>query len=170
MEKFGLAKYVQEYVYQIKEDKKLKIKNVQKTKNITDHLSFAKDYTIDTISRIWIYIIIGVGIGAIIHGFVPKEIFIEYAGKDNLFAVPIAVFLGIPLYTDAVGSIPIMQVLFEKGMPIGTILALMMSIVAISFPEMILLKKVLKVPLIAYFTLFLATAFIIIGYTYNIIF
>lgn len=94
----------------------------------------------------------------------------EYAGADNIFAVPLAVLVGIPLYSNATGIIPVAEVLLNKGVPIGTILAFIMSIVAISLPELLILRKVLKPQMLVFFVAFLFLAFVGVGYSFNIIF
>jgi uncharacterized membrane protein YraQ (UPF0718 family) len=131
---------------------------------------FAYDYTKDTMLKITPYILIGIGIGAWIHGYVPQEFFVEHVGKDNLFAVPLAVLFGIPLYTDAVGVIPVAEVLLAKAVPVGTVMAMMMSVVALSLPELIILRRVLKLRLILTFVLTMFVAFNIVGYAFNMIF
>jgi uncharacterized membrane protein YraQ (UPF0718 family) len=133
-------------------------------------VKFAYDYTKDTMLKITPYILIGIGIGAWIHGYVPQEFFVEHVGKDNLFAVPLAVLFGIPLYTDAVGVIPVAEVLLAKAVPVGTVMAMMMSVVALSLPELIILRRVLKLRLILTFVLTMFVAFNIVGYTFNMIF
>ena len=137
---------------------------------LSKQLKFAYDYTKDTMFKITPYILIGIGIGAWIHGYVPEEFFLEHVGKDNLFAVPLAVLFGIPLYTDAVGVIPVAQVLLEKSVPVGTVMAMMMAVVAISLPELIILRKVLKLKLIVVFVLLMFISFNIVGYMFNAIF
>lgn len=124
----------------------------------------------EIVGRIWIYVLVGIGIGAILHGFVPQSFFVDYASTDNPFAVPLAVLVGIPLYSNATGVIPIAEALLAKGVPIGTALALMMSVAAISLPEMIILRKVIKPPLIVLFVLLLFVAFVAVGYLFNTIF
>ncbi len=166
MEKRGFGKYVEDFVYDVKPVKTNELEKI----SVRQQVQYACSYTKETIKKIFPYVIIGIGAGAIIHGYVPQEFFLENAGKDNLFAVPLAVLFGIPLYTDAVGIIPVVKVLLAKSVPIGTVLAMMMSVVAISLPEMILLRKVLKPRLIAYFALTLFVAFISVGYLYNWIF
>jgi uncharacterized membrane protein YraQ (UPF0718 family)/cytochrome c biogenesis protein CcdA len=168
MEKLGFEKYVEDYVYQIRMGKVPLTNKVITTFN--QRLNFSLNYSKDIIKKIWLYIVIGVGLGAFLHGFVPQEFFAKYTGADNILAVPLAVILGIPLYSNATGVIPIAEALLSKGVPIGTVLVMMMSVVAISFPEMVILKKVLKIRLIAYFAIFLFFAFIVVGYLYNIIF
>lgn len=131
---------------------------------------YARQEAVDIIKRIWLYVLIGVGLGAGLHGYVPREWFLEHAGADNPFSVPLAVLIGIPLYSNATGIIPIAEVLLNKGVPIGTILAFIMSIVAISLPEIIILRKVLKPKMLAFFIVFLFVAFVCVGYLFNYIY
>lgn len=131
---------------------------------------FARMEAIDIIKRVWLYVIIGVGLGAGLHGYVPEEWFIAHAGPDNILAVPLAVLVGIPLYSNATAIIPVAEVLMNKGVPIGTILAFIMSIVAISLPELLILRKVLKPAMLCFFAGFLFLAFVGIGYLFNAIF
>ena len=168
MEKLGLEKYVEDYVYNIKMGKQGS--GSEKTLTFKQRLSYAWGYAKTILKKIWLYVIIGIGIGAFLHGFVPQEFFAKYTSAGNTFAVPLAVILGIPLYSNATGVIPIAQALLGKGVPIGTVLAMMMSVVAVSLPEMVILRKVLKVRLLAYFTLYLFVSFIVVGYLYNWIF
>ena len=130
-------------------------------------LGHAWDETADILKRVWLYVLIGVGLGAALHGYVPQEWFIKHAGADNLFAVPLAVIMAVPLYANVTGTIPVAEVLISKGLPVGTTLAFIMSTVAISLPELVILRKVLKVKLLAFFVAYLALAFIIVGYGFN---
>jgi uncharacterized membrane protein YraQ (UPF0718 family) len=132
-----------------------------------DRSSYAFEYVRDILKRVWLFVLIGIAIGAWIHGYAPVDFVVKYAGPDNPLAVPIAVLIGIPLYSNAAGTIPIVQALVEKGMPIGTALAFMMAIVAISVPELIILRKVIKPRLIAIFVGIMTVAIIIIGYLFN---
>lgn len=164
---FKLDRWVEPYVWDIK----------MPTPTITEEASgwkwrerYARAEATDIIKRVWLYVLIGVGLGAALHGYVPKEWFLENAGADNPFAVPLAVLAGIPLYANATGIIPVAEVLLSKGVPIGTILAFIMSIVAISLPEMLILRKVLKVPVLVFFAGFLFAAFVGVGYLFNVIF
>jgi uncharacterized membrane protein YraQ (UPF0718 family) len=164
IEFFKLEKWVEEYVWKIQMGETA----IQQTStSLKARLQFAWGEVKTIISRIWIYVLVGIGIGAALHGFVPQSFFIKYATADNLFAVPAAVLVGIPLYSNATGVIPIVEALIAKGVPIGTVLALMMSVAAISLPEMIILRKVLKPQLIASFVLILFVAFIGVGYLFN---
>ena len=119
--------------------------------------------------KIWPYLLGGIALGATIHGWVPTEFFTRYAGSSNPFAVILAVLVGIPLYSNAAGVMPIVQALYEKGLPMGTLLAFMMSVVALSLPEMILLRRVLKIKLLATFIGVVATGIIFVGYLFNAI-
>ncbi len=134
-----------------------------------DRLSIASEHTKDILRRVAVYVVIGIGIGALIHGYAPIELVAKYAGRDNPLAVPLAVIIAIPLYSNAAGTIPIVQALMGKGMPLGTVLAFMMAITAISFPEMVILRKVLKVKLLVIFAALLTISIIIVGYLFNAI-
>jgi len=115
------------------------------------------------------YIIVGIAIGAVIHGYAPADFLVGIAGPGNPFAVPIAVLIGIPLYSNAAGMIPIMEVLTAKGMAMGTALAFMMSVIGLSLPEMIILRKVIKIKLLAIFAGILFVSFTLTGYLFNAI-
>ncbi|WP_263731534.1 permease [Cellulomonas sp. SG140] len=117
--------------------------------------------------RIWPYLLVGIGLGAAIHGWAPADLFARYAGAGNPFAVLVAVALGVPLYSNAAGVMPLVQALHDKGLPMGTLLAFMMAVVALSLPEMILLRRVLKPPLIAAFVAVTALGIIAVGYLFN---
>lgn len=137
---------------------------------IKKRFNHAWDETADILKRVWLYVLLGVGVGAGIHGFVPQEWFIVHAGADNLFAVPIAVLMAVPLYSNVTGVIPVAEVLIAKGLPVGTTLAFIMSTVAISLPELVILRKVLKFKMLVFFVAYLAFAFIIVGYGFNWLF
>ncbi len=111
---------------------------------VKERVNTAFENVKDIVGRVWIYVIIGVSIGGIFHGYAPEGILEKYAGKDNLLAVPIAVLIGVPLYSNVMAMIPIVESLIGKGLPIGTSLAFLMSVTAVSLPEMVILKKVLK--------------------------
>ena len=134
-----------------------------------DRFQLASFHTQDILKRVTLYVILGIGVGAVIHGYVPIDFVATYAGRDNPFAVPLAVLIAIPLYSNAAGTIPILQALMGKGMPLGTVLAFMMAVTAISFPEMVILRKVLKVKLLVIFAAILTVAIIMVGYLFNAI-
>jgi uncharacterized membrane protein YraQ (UPF0718 family) len=135
-----------------------------------ERLIFAADHVRDIIKRIWIYLLIGIAIGGAIHGWAPEEILAKYAGPDNPFAVIVAVLAGIPLYANAIGTIPIAEALIAKGVGMGTALAFMMAVTALSFPEMVLLRKVMQPRLIAVFVATAAIGILIVGFLFNVIF
>lgn len=166
MERMHLEKYVEDYVYKIKVNKN---NMTQIKETLREKSKYAIQYSWNIINKVWPYIIIGVVIGAFMHGFVPQSFMERYLSSNNLLAVPMAVLLGIPLYSNAIGIIPIAEVLLTKGVPIGTVFAMMMSIVAISLPELIILRKVIKPRLLIYFALMLFVMIVFIGYFYNIV-
>lgn len=142
---------------------------VAEANTLFQKISFASKESFQIIKGIFIYIVIGIAIGAAIHGYVPDDFFIQYISRDNLFAIPIAVVIGIPLYSNAAGIIPIIQVLVAKGIPIGTALAFMMAVVGLSLPEAMLLKKVMQIRLLVTFFSVVGLCIITLGYFFNII-
>lgn len=167
VEKLKLERYVEEYVWKIRMGEQACC--ATGPRGLGDRFSYAWGQVKEIVGRIWVFVLIAIGLGAILHGFVPAEFFLKYAGAGNPLAVPIAVLAGIPLYSNATGAIPVVQALLGKGVPIGTVIALMMSIAAISLPEMIILRKVLRVPLIATFAGILFVAFVGVGYMFNFV-
>ena len=135
-----------------------------------ERLVYAKDHVVDIIKHIWVYLLIGIAIGAAIHGWAPEEILSKYAGSDNPLSVVIAVLCGIPLYSNALGTIPIAEALIGKGVGLGTALAFMMAVTALSVPEMVLLRKVMKPRLIAIFVFTATVGIMIVGWLFNLIF
>lgn len=162
--KLHLEHWVQEYVYQIKSGE---VEFVDPT--FRERCQIAKQFTIDLLKGIWLYIVIAIAIGGLIHGYVPEEFLVKYAGRDNWWAVPLVVLIGVPLYNSAAGMVPIAYALVEKGLPMGTVLAFMMAVAALSMPEMIILRRVLKTELIAVFAGIMAVAIIITGYLFNLV-
>ncbi|MFH0927791.1 MAG: permease [Candidatus Micrarchaeota archaeon] len=140
-----------------------------KIRSWADRIEFAKLQTRDIVSGIWQYIILAIGLGALIHGYVPMDFFASFAGPQNPFAVFVAVLAGVPIYSNAAGTIPIIEALMSKGMAVGTALAFMMSITALSLPEMIILKRVLKPKLLAAFVLVISAGILLIGLLFNAI-
>ena len=166
IEKLKLQKYVAEWVYQVKtnqtgiEEQKLTFEN---------RLDAGWDAVKEIVGKIWIYILIGIAVGAGAHGFVPDDYLARIIGEGNWFAVPLAILFGIPLYSNAAGIIPIVSVLMEKGVTLGTALAFMMSVIGLSLPEIIILKKVLKWQLIVVFVGVVATGITLVGFVFNFI-
>lgn len=144
--------------------------NIESQMTLLDRHQFAKEETLTIVKRVYKWIFVGVAIGSVIHGFVPREFFIEYASSDNIFAVPLAVFMGLPLYTNVTGILPIMESLLTKGLPVGTTLAFCLSSVAASIPEFVMLKQVMKWKMLFNFYAFLFIVFIFVGYLFNFIF
>lgn len=162
--KLKMEKYVQDYVWE------MQVGNTEIVQmKFREKLVYAREYTLELLKKIWPYVVVGVGLGAFIHGYVPADFLVKWAGRDNPFAVPIAVALGVPLYSNAAGVIPIVHALTEKGMAIGTVLAFMMAVTALSLPEAIILKNVLKNRLLAVFFGIVAVAIICVGYLFNAI-
>lgn len=120
--------------------------------------------------KVWMWIILGIGMGALIHGYVPEDLMVRIMGADAWWSVPLAVLMGIPMYTNAAGVIPIVEALLGKGAALGTVLAFMMSVIALSLPEMIILKQVLTLRLIAVFVGVVALGILSVGYLFNLIF
>lgn len=128
---------------------------------------FAKDEMLTIFKRIWLWVLVGVGVGAFIHGYIPSDFFKQYLSNNELWSVPLASSLAIPMYTNASGIVPIMVSLINKGMPIGTTLAFCMSAVAISLPEFIMLKQVMQYKLLILIVLYLFTSITIVGWLFN---
>ncbi|WP_346353305.1 permease [Azotosporobacter soli] len=129
----------------------------------------ALQFTLSLLRQITPYILVALSIGGFIHGYVPEDFLVAYAGRENVLAVPLVVGIGIPLYNSASGMVPIIYALMEKGLPVGTVLAFMMAVSAISFPEMIILRKVMKTQLIMLFAGILTVSIIVTGYLFNML-
>jgi uncharacterized protein len=164
--KLRLEKYVEGYVYEVKVGKQAGIDTVITlgTRGIG-----SLQFSMDLVRKIWLYVLIGIGIGAVMHGWIPANALAKYAGKDNPFAVLVAVAIGIPLYSNAAGVIPLVSELTRAGVAMGTALAFMMSVTALSIPEMILLRKVLKPKLLALFVAIVGMGIVATGYLFNVL-
>jgi len=134
-----------------------------------ERVNYALDYTKDILKKVWPYILLGIGVGAWIHGYLPADFLARYAGSDKWYAVPLAVLIGIPLYSNTAGVIPLVSALTEKGVSMGTTLAFMMSVTALSLPEFMILKKVMKTKLIFIFAGIVAVGIMFTGYLFNFI-
>jgi len=163
--KMKLEKYVEGYVYEMKVGADTDIPNPTMKERLADSWTF----TSDLIKKIWIYVIIGIAIGGVMHGWIPAGALAKYAGKDNPFAVLVAVLIGIPLYSNAAGVIPLVSELTRAGVATGTALSFMMAVTALSLPEMILLRRVLKPKLLAIFISIVGLGIVFTGYMFNII-
>lgn len=134
-----------------------------------DRIIYGWDAVKDIVGRVWIYVIIGIAVGAGIHGFVPQGFMASIMGKGAWWSVPLAVVIGIPMYSNAAGIIPVVEALLGKGAALGTVLAFMMSVIALSLPEMVILRKVLKMRLIWTFIGVVALGILLVGYLFNAI-
>jgi hypothetical protein len=132
-----------------------------------DRLLFARDQVKDIVHRVWLYILIGVGIGALIHNWIPEDWIAVILGEKNSFSVLLATLVGVPMYADIFGTLPIAEALVTKGVGIGTVLAFMMAVTALSLPSLIMLKKVVKTKLLATFFVIVVVGILIIGYAFN---
>ena len=161
--KMHLEKYVEDYVYKIKMKHGLKAQKKLQKERISESLGETKSI----IRKVFLYLLIGIAIGAFIHGYAPENLLTQIAGKGNWLAVPIAVLIGVPLYSNAAGMIPIVSSLIEKGLPLGTALAFMMAVTALSLPEAIILRKVMKLKLLIIYFSIVAAGIIFTGYFFN---
>jgi uncharacterized membrane protein YraQ (UPF0718 family) len=164
IDKLKLEKYVEEYVWKMQVGKGNDI-----AMNRKDRIDFALSQTKMIIQKIWLFLLIGIGIGAAIHGWAPADLLAKYAGPDNPFAVLVGVIFGIPLYSNALGTIPIAEALIGKGVGLGTALSFMMAVTTLSLPEMIILRKVIKPRLIGWFVIITGIGIILTGYLFNFI-
>lgn len=126
-------------------------------------------YTGEILRKVWPYVLVGIGVGAAIHGYAPEDWLAVHAGRGNWWAVPLAVVVGVPLYSNAAGIIPVVSALMDKGLPLGTVLAFMMAVTALSLPELVILRRVLKVKLLAIFVAVMTVTIIGVGYLFNAI-
>jgi len=153
--------------------KKLGKKNIKLAKQgkvtMQDRTNYARRYTWNIFKQVWLFVLLGVGLGALIHGYVPADFLARYAGKDVWYAVPLAVIVGVPLYANAAGVIPLISALTEKGVALGTTLAFTMAVTGLSLPEFLILKKVMKLKLLLLFFAIVAAGIIITGYLFNAI-
>jgi uncharacterized membrane protein YraQ (UPF0718 family) len=165
IEKLKLHKYVAEWVYQVKSQQQNNV--IEQRLTFSDRLDAGFESVKEIVGKIWIFILIGIAVGAGAHGYVPDAYLSDVLGSDKWYALPLAIVVGIPLYSNAVGVIPIVSVMIEKGITLGTALAFMMSVIGLSLPEVIILKKVLKWQLIAIFIGVVAIGIVLVGLVFN---
>ena len=163
--RLNLERYVEDFVWQLQShgggvDEKL---------TFSERVERALNSVKEIVGKVWLYVIIGIAVGAGIHGYVPESSLVSIMGKQAWWSVPAAILLGVPLYSNAAGVIPIVSALMEKGASLGTVLAFMMSVVGLSLPEVIILRRVLKPQLIAVFVGIVALAIIFTGYLFNLV-
>jgi len=164
LERFRPERWVESYVWQIRMGETVL---PEPDRSLRGRHIAALNQVKEIVGRLWKFVLLGVGVGALIHGYVPMDLLARLTGDGGLLSVMGAVLLGIPLYSDAVGVIAVAEALLGKGVPIGTVLAFMMAVAALSLPEMIILRKVVKWPLLGLFAGYLALAFILVGVLFN---
>ncbi len=165
--KLKLNRWVEPWVYETK----VGVNALGEEKvHFSDRIKFGYEAVKEIVGKVWMYVALGIGVGAAAHGYVPAEFMASIMGKDVWYAVPLSVLIGIPLYSNAAGIVPIVSVLIEKGASLGTSLAFMMSVIGLSLPEMIILRKVLKLPLIFTFIAVVGCGIMIVGFLFNWIF
>lgn len=165
--RLNLERFVEGWVY---ETKAKQVDFVEEKIPFSERIDSGISAVKEIVAKVWIYIVIGIAVGAGIHGYVPENFMASLMGKSAWWSVPLSVLIGIPMYSNAAGIIPIVQALLEKGASLGTVLAFMMSVIGLSLPETIILKKVLKIQLIGIFIGVVGVGIIIVGYLFNFIF
>jgi len=167
MERFKPERWVEDYVWKIQMGQ---AHIIEPDKSLMGRHRFAMAEVKEIVRRIWKWVFLGIGVGALFHGYVPEQwVADNLGGQDNWLAVPAAVLLGIPLYSNATGVIPVAEAMLGKGVALGTTLALMMSIAALSLPEMLILRKVIRWPALALYATILAIAFMLVGWGFNLL-
>ena len=159
-----MEKYLEEWVQQMP---KTQAAAVHDAMTLADRVEAGFASVREIVGRVWPYVLVGILLGALIHGYVPEEFMARLMGREAWWSVPLAVLIGVPMYTNAAGIIPIVEALLSKGAALGTVLAFMMSVIALSLPEMIILRKVLKIRLIATFVGVVASGILAVGYIFN---
>ena len=165
--KLGMEKYLQDWVRDIHSGAAAPVQSEALTWE--GRFQAGWHHVKEIVGRVWMYVFIGIAVGAVIHGFVPEDFMASFMGKEAWWSVPAAVVMGVPMYTNAAGVIPIVEALMGKGAALGTTLAFMMSVIALSLPEILILRKVLKRQLIMTFVGVVATGILIVGYLFNIL-
>lgn len=158
-----MERYVEDFVWQIKSGGQV----FDEKMSWADRIERAWDSVKEIVGKVWLYVVIGIAVGAGIHGYVPEDALASILGKQAWWSVPVAVLIGIPLYSNAAGIVPIVGALIEKGASVGTALAFMMSVIGLSLPEAVILKRVLKMPLLITFFVVIAIAIMLTGYLFN---
>jgi uncharacterized protein len=165
--RLNLEKWVESWVYQVA--KNSGANEADDGMDWNARIRCGRDAVIEIVGKVWLYVIGGIAVGAGIHGYAPQDFMASIMGKNAWWSVPIAVLIGIPMYSNAAGIIPIVQALLGKGAALGTVLAFMMSVIGLSLPEMIILRKVLKIQLIITFASIVGAGILLVGYIFNIL-
>ena len=161
----GMERHLEDWVRKIQATQDLEHAVV--TTTWTERFEFGWVHVRQIFGRVWLYVVLGIALGAVIHGYVPEDVMASVMGKDAWWSVPVAVVLGVPMYTNAAGIIPVVQALIDKGAALGTVLAFMMAVIGLSAPENLILRKVLKPRLIAVFVGVVSVGIMVIGYVFN---
>jgi uncharacterized membrane protein YraQ (UPF0718 family) len=164
--RLGMEKHIEEWVRDLRTNADAVPDN---TPTWNERLEAGKAAVVDIVGKVWIYVIAGIAVGAGIHGFVPEGFMASIMGKGAWWSVPAAVVVGIPMYSNAAGIVPVIHALLEKGASLGTVLAFMMSVIALSLPEMVILRKVLKPKMIGVFIAVVGSGILLVGYLFNVI-
>jgi uncharacterized membrane protein YraQ (UPF0718 family) len=159
-------KHIEDWVLELRAGDGLEF---EETLDWQDRIEAGKTAVKDIVGKVWVYVVLGIAVGALIHGYVPENFMVQIMGKESWWSVPAAVIVGIPMYSNAAGIIPIVQALLGKGAALGTVLAFMMSVIALSLPEMVILRKVLKPRLIITFIGVVGAGILCVGYLFNIV-
>lgn len=164
--KLKLEKWVADWVYKTRFEKN---GHAEEKLSMEKRIKYGYSAIKEIVGKVWIYILIGIAVGAGLHGYVPENFMVSIMDKSHWYSVPLSVLIGVPLYANAAGIVPIVSVLIEKGVPLGTALAFMMAVIGLSLPEIIILKKVLKIQLIVVFVGIVAIGILIVGFIFNAI-
>lgn len=165
--KLGMERYLEDWVRNIQSGGAAALQGT--VLNWQQRFEAGWSHVREIVGKVWLYVLIGISVGALIHGYVPEDFMVSIMGKDAWWSVPAAVVMGIPMYTNAAGIIPIVEALIGKGAALGTTLAFMMSVIALSLPEMLILRKVLKLPLILTFIGVVGMGILLVGFLFNLV-
>lgn len=162
-----LENYIEDWVFQVRAGH---VEMPEEKMPFSQRMASGFEAVKEIVSKVWVYIVLGIAVGSAIHGYVPENFMAGLMGKSAWWSVPVSVLIGVPMYSNAAGIIPVVQALLEKGASLGTVLAFMMSVIGLSLPEIIILKKVLKLPLILAFVGVVAFGITIVGYLFNMVY
>ncbi len=168
--RLGMERYLEEWVQQMQQNCSCGADETGEAMSWNSRLQNGVTHVREIVGKVWLYIVLGVGLGAGIHGYVPENFMASVMGREAWWSVPAAVLLGVPMYSNAAGILPVVQALLGKGAALGTVMAFMMSVIALSAPEMIILRKVLKPQLIAVFAGVVAIGIMLVGFVFNFVF
>ncbi len=164
--RLGLEHWIEEWVQEMRTAEALVF---EEKPSWSDRIIRGKDAVREVIGKVWLYVLVGIAVGAVIHGYIPEDFMAKVMGKDSWWSVPAAVLVGIPMYSNAAGIVPVVEALLGKGAALGTVLAFMMSVIALSLPEIVILRKVLKPKLIAVFIAVVGSGILFTGYLFNML-